>query len=72
MEHDALLEQQTHWEDFQPVTENLDHLSVLTTRFQMNEPESKELHHIRNCSKALEAEHTALQQCCKGQEMCVA
>ncbi len=72
MEHDALLEQQTHWEDFRPITENLDHLSMLTTRFQMNEPESKELRHIHNHSKALEAEHTALQRCCKGQETCVA
>ena len=32
-EHDILLEQQTHWEDFRPVTENLDHLSALITRF---------------------------------------
>ncbi len=34
----------------------------------MNELELKELRHIRNHSKALEAEHTALQQCCKEQE----
>ena len=34
----------------------------------MNELELKELCRIRNRSKALEAEHTALQQCCKEQE----
>ena len=68
MEHDALLEQQTHWEDFHHVTENQDHLSVLITRFQTNELVLKEPHHIRDRSKALEAEHTTLQWCCKDQE----
>ena len=69
MEHNALLEQQTHWEDLRCATENLDHLSVLITRFQANELELKELRRIRNCSKVLEAEHTALQRRCKEQEM---
>jgi hypothetical protein len=68
-EHDALLEQQTHWEDLRCATENLDHLSVLITRFQANELELKELRCIRNCSKVLEAEHTTLQRRCKEQEM---
>jgi hypothetical protein len=68
-EHNALLEQQTHWEDLRRATENLDHLSVLITRFQANELKLKELRRIRNCSKVLEAEHTALQWHCKEQEM---
>ncbi len=38
MEHDALLEQQTRWEDLRCATETLDHLSALITRFQVNEP----------------------------------
>ena len=67
-EHDALLEQQTHWEDLRHATETLDHLSALVTRFQVNELELKELRRIRNCSKVLEAEHTALQRRCKEQE----
>jgi len=36
-DHDARLEQQTHWEDLRRATENLDHLSTLITRFQANE-----------------------------------
>jgi hypothetical protein len=32
-EHDALLEQQTHWEDLRHATETLDHLPALVTRF---------------------------------------
>ncbi len=38
----------------------------------MNEPELKELCHVRDHSKLLEAEHTALQWCCKEQETCTA
>jgi hypothetical protein len=68
-EHDALLEQKTHWEDLRRATENLDLLSALIRRFQANEPELKELRHVRNRSKLLEAEHTALQRRCKEQEM---
>jgi hypothetical protein len=67
-EHDALLEQKTHWEDLRRATENLDLLSALIRRFQANEPELKELRHVRNRSKLLEAEHTALQRRCKEQE----
>ncbi len=67
-EHDVLLEQQTHWKDLRRATENLDHLSALITRFQANEPELKELRRVRDHSKVLEAEHTALQRRCKEQE----
>jgi hypothetical protein len=52
-EHNALLEQQTHWEDFRRITENPDHLSALITRFQTNEPEFKEFRRICDRSKAL-------------------
>jgi hypothetical protein len=38
----------------------------------MNEPELKELCCILDHSKALEAEHAALQRCCKEQETCAA
>ena len=72
MEHDALLEQKTHWEDLRRATENLDHLSALIKRFQVNEPELKELRCVRDHSKLLEAEHTALQRRCKEQETCAA
>jgi hypothetical protein len=68
----ALQEQQTHWEDLRRATENLDHLFALITRFQANEPELKELRRVRDSSKVLEAEHTALQQRCKEQETCMA
>ena len=68
-EHNALLEQQTHWEDLRHATENLDHLSVLIRRFQANELELKELRRICDRSKALKAEHATLQRCCKEQEM---
>jgi hypothetical protein len=67
-EHDALLEQKTHWEDLRRATENLDLLSALIRRFQANEPELKELRRVRNRSELLEAEHTALQRRCKEQE----
>jgi len=33
---------------------------------------NKELRRIRDHSKVLKTEHTALQWCCKEQEMCVA
>ncbi|SRR6266851_5717147 len=72
MDHDALLGQQTHWEDLQCATENLGHLSALISRFQVNEPQLKELRCIRDHSKVLNAEQTALQQCCKEQQTCVA
>jgi DNA mismatch repair ATPase MutS len=68
MEHDALLTQQTHWEDFRRTTEKLEHLSALVSRSQTNETELKELRRMRDRSKVLESEHAALQQRYQDQE----
>jgi hypothetical protein len=67
-EHDALRAQQTHWEDLRRTTEQLERLSTIVTRSQSNEPELKELRRIRDRSKVLEGEHSALQQRYKEQE----
>ena len=67
-EHDTLLAQQTHWEDLRRTTKKLEHLSVLSTRTQVNKSELKELRHVRDCSKVLESEHASLQQQNKEQE----
>ena len=67
-EHDALLAQQTHWEDLRRTTEKLEHLSALVTRSQANEPELKELRRVRDRSKVLESEHASLQRRYKEQE----
>lgn len=67
-EHDALLAQQTHWEDLRRTTEKLEHLSTLVTRAQANEPELKELRRIRDRSKVLESEYSSLQRRYKEQE----
>ncbi|KAH9991071.1 hypothetical protein BJV77DRAFT_1009835 [Russula vinacea] len=57
--HDALLTQQTHWEDLRRTTEQLEHLSALL----------KELRRARDRSKVLEGEHAALQRRFKEQEI---
>lgn len=67
-EHDTLLSQQTHWEDFQRTTEQLERLSALVTQAQTNEPELKELRRVRDRSKVLEGEYAALQRRYKEQE----
>jgi hypothetical protein len=67
-EHDVLRAQQTHWEDLRRTTEQLERLSTLVTRSQSDEPELKELRRIRDRSKVLEGEHSALQQRYKEQE----
>ncbi len=67
-EHDALLAQQTHWEDLRRTTEKLEHLSTLVTSPQANEAELKELRRIRDRSKVLESEYTSLQRRYKEQE----
>ena len=67
-EHDALLAQQTHWEDLRRTTEKLEQLSALVSRTQANEPELKELRRVRDRSKVLESEHASLQRRYKEQE----
>ena len=67
-EHNTLLAQQTHWEDLRRTTKKLEHLSVLSTRTQVNKSELKELRRVRDRSKVLESEHASLQQQNKEQE----
>lgn len=67
-EHDALLAQQTHWEDLRRTTEKLDQLSALVSRAQANEPELKELRRVRDRNKVLESEHASLQRRYKERE----
>lgn len=68
-EHDAVLAQQTHWEDLRRTTEQLEHLSALVKQVQTNEPELNELRRVRDRSKVLEGEYAALQRRCKEQEV---
>ncbi|KAI9436935.1 hypothetical protein H4582DRAFT_366964 [Lactarius indigo] len=66
-ETDALVSQQSHWEDLRRANEQLEKLSTLVSKAQIqtNEPELKEL---RRAMKVLESEHTALQRRYKEQE----
>ncbi|KAH9992519.1 hypothetical protein BJV74DRAFT_962454 [Russula compacta] len=67
-EHNALLAQQTNWEDLRRTTEQLEHLSALITQAQTTEPELKELRRVRDRSKVIEGEYSALQRRYKEQE----
>ena len=68
-EHDALLTEQTHWEDLRRTTEQIEHISAFVMQAQTNEPELKELRRARDRSKVLEGEHAALQRRFKEQEI---
>ncbi|KAH9171750.1 hypothetical protein EDB89DRAFT_2114402 [Lactarius sanguifluus] len=69
-ENDALVLQQSHWEDLRRANEQLEQLAALVSKAQTtSEPEVKEL---RRATKALESEHAALQRRYKEQETRVA
>lgn len=71
-ENDALVSQQSHWEDLRRTNEQLEQLATLVSQAQTNEPELKELRRVRDRTKALEGEYTALQRRYKEQETRVA
>lgn len=61
-ENDALVLQQSHWDDLRRTNEQLEHLAALVAQAQTNEPELKELRRVRDRSKVLEGEYAALQR----------
>jgi hypothetical protein len=67
-EHDALLTQQTHWEELRHTTEQVGQLAALLTQTQTTESELKELRRFRDHSKVLEGENAALLRRLKEQE----
>ncbi|KAH9053318.1 hypothetical protein EDB87DRAFT_1652018 [Lactarius vividus] len=70
-ENDALVSQQSHWEDLRRANEQLEQLAALVSKAQAptSEPELKEL---RRAAKVLESEHATLQRRYKEQETRVA
>ncbi|THH17190.1 hypothetical protein EW146_g3571 [Bondarzewia mesenterica] len=66
MDHDSLLSQQAHWDDFRRTADQVEMIASLVS--QNNDPELKELRRIRDRSKALEGEFAALQRRYKDQE----
>lgn len=71
-ETDALVSQQSHWEDLRRTNEQLEQLAALVSQAQTNEPELKELRRVRDRSKVLEGEYAAIQRRYKEQETRVA
>ncbi len=67
-ENDALVSQQSHWEDLRRANEQLEQLSALVSQAQTTEPELKELRRVRDRFKVLEGEYTTLQRRYKEQE----
>ncbi|KAF8257860.1 hypothetical protein EI94DRAFT_1692001 [Lactarius quietus] len=67
-ENDALMLQQSHWDDLRRTNEQLEQLATLVSQAQTTEPELKELRRVRDRSKVLESEHSALQRRYKDQE----
>ncbi|KAI0043626.1 hypothetical protein FA95DRAFT_1563095 [Auriscalpium vulgare] len=65
-EHEALLSQQSHWDELRRTSEQVQQLTALIN--QSNEPELRDLRRIRDRSKVLEGEYAALQRRFKDQE----
>ncbi|KAF8257861.1 hypothetical protein EI94DRAFT_1756596, partial [Lactarius quietus] len=70
-ENDALTLQQSHWDNLRRTYEQLEQLATLT-QAQTAEPELKELRRVRDHSKILESEYSALQRQYRDQETRVA
>ncbi|KAH0838729.1 hypothetical protein J3R83DRAFT_7083 [Lanmaoa asiatica] len=66
-EHEALIAQQSHWEDFRRVTEQIEALTNF--RSQADEDELRELRRTRDQQRQLESEYSALQKRARDQEL---
>jgi hypothetical protein len=71
-DHDALLAQQTHWEELRHTTEQVGQLATLLKQAQTNELELNELRSSRDRTKALEGENVTLLRRFKEQEVRIA
>ncbi|KAH8981991.1 hypothetical protein EDB86DRAFT_3106937 [Lactarius hatsudake] len=72
-ENDALVLQQSHWEDLRRANEQLEQLTALVSKAQaQTASEPAELKELRRATKVLESEHAALQRRYKEQETRVA
>ncbi|KAH8999723.1 hypothetical protein EDB92DRAFT_2080754 [Lactarius akahatsu] len=68
-ENDALVLQQSHWEDLRRANEQLEQLAALVSKAQaQTTSEPAELKELRRATKVLESEHAALQRRYKEQE----
>lgn len=66
-EHEYLITQQSHWDEFRRVTEHIESLANL--RSQADEDELRELRRARDQHRQLESEYSALQKRARDQEL---
>ena len=71
-ESDALVLQQSQWDDLRRADERLEHLAALVSQAKTDEREIEELRRVRGRRNVLEGEYAALQRLYKQQETRVA